>query len=156
MRELEAMKMTIEAILKKHVRSATLLSSEPVKEGLLQDLREQKRLNSRLYSVLFGGVCVMGIIAIASLLTDVVKGQTLRMAILATDGIGVPVALEWIRRVVREWSQLNLLITLVGHSDEGTIQDLIHKLLSSAAIGFGSARQDGNVPAPEARQPRTP
>jgi len=130
--------MKIDAILKKYARSATLLSTEPVKEGLLEDLREQKRLNSRLYSVLFGVVCVMGLIAIASLATDVLKGQGIRTAILAADGIGVPVALEWIRRVVREWSQLNLLITLVSYSDEGAIQDLIQKLLSSGAIGLSA------------------
>jgi hypothetical protein len=89
----------------------------------------------------------MGLIAIASLVTDVIRGQALRTGILAADGIGVPIALEWIRRVVREWSQLNLLITLVSHSDEGAIQDLIHKLLSSGAIGLGAPVGDSNLRA---------
>jgi hypothetical protein len=39
------------------------------------------------------------------------------------------------RRVIREWSQLNLLITLVAGSDENSIQLLIQKLLSASALG---------------------
>ncbi len=131
--------MTIEAILKKHARSATLLSTEPVKEGLLADLRAQKRFNSYIYAVLFAAVCAVGFLGIGAVFMDVVKGQAGRAAILAADGIGLPVALEWIRRVVREWSQLNLLITLVGYSDEAAVQDLIQKLLSSSALALGKA-----------------
>src|SRR6266851_112409 len=119
--------MTIEAILRKHARSATLLSTEPVKEGLLADLRAQKRFNSYVYAVLFAAVCAVGLLGIGAVFMDVVKGQTGRATILAAEGVGLPVALEWIRRVVREWSQLNLLITLVGYSDEAAVQDLIQK-----------------------------
>jgi len=131
--------MRIEAILKKHARPPILLSSEPVKKGLLFDLRAQKRFNSAVYAVLFAVVCAVSVLAIAALFTDLLKGQTNRTAILTSAGVGVPVMLEWMRRVVREWSQLNLLITLVAHSDEAAIQDLIQKLLSSSAIGLQSA-----------------
>jgi hypothetical protein len=43
--------------------------------------------------------------------------------------------MEWMRRVIREWSQLNLLITLVANSDESSIQLLIQKLASASALG---------------------
>jgi hypothetical protein len=131
--------MKIEAILRKHARSATLLSSEPVKKGLLADLGAQKRFNSVVYAILFAAVCAVSLMAIAALFTDLVKAQANRTGILAGAGVGVPLALEWMRRVVREWSQLNLLITLVGHSDERSIQALIQKLLSSSATGLTSA-----------------
>ena len=130
--------MKLEAILRKNARSPVLMSSEPVKKGMLADLRVQKRFNSFVYAVLFAAVCAVSLMAIAALFTDLVKGQTNRTTILAGAGVGVPVMLEWMRRVVREWSQLNLLITLVAHSDEGSIQALIQKLLSSSAIGLHS------------------
>jgi len=129
--------MKIEAILKKHERPAVLLAAEPVKDGLLADLNAQKKFNGTVYGVLFVVVSVVTLLAIAALAFDVAKNENTRIALLTGAGVGVPGMLVWMRNVVREWSQLNLLITLVGHSDEAAIQGLITKLLSSSALGFG-------------------
>lgn len=131
--------MTTEAILTKYQRSRVLLSTEPVKQGLLADLRKQKKVNSILYSILFAVVTIVTFIAIWAVVTDLHAGQNIRTAILASAGIGVPASLVWMRSVIREWSQLNLLITLVSNSDEATIQSLIQKLLSSPSTGIASA-----------------
>lgn len=131
--------MKIDAILRKHARSAALLSTEPVKKALLADLNAQKRFNSIVYAVLFATICIVSLMAIAALFTDLLKGQTNRTAIIGGTGVGIPVMLEWMRRIVREWSQLNLLITLTSHSDEAAIQALIQKILESPAIGLSSS-----------------
>ena len=136
--------MTLETILKRHARSAVLLSTEPVKKALLTDLSAQKRFNSGVYAVLFVIVCAISLMAIAALFTDLMRAETNRTAVLAGAGVGIPVILEWMRRVVREWSQLNLLITLVGHSDEASIQALIQKLLASSAVGLSSSASEGS------------
>lgn len=130
--------MKIESILAKHARPPSLHSAEPVKQGLLEDLRAQKLFDSRLYGALFAVVSVITLVGVATLLIDLMNGQTVRSKILAGAGVGIPFMLEWVRRVVREWSQLNLLITLVGHSDESAIQALIQKLLSSGSLGLQS------------------
>jgi hypothetical protein len=128
--------MTIEAILTKHVRSSTLLATEPVKMDLLNDLRSQKKANSYLYGVLFAVVCVLSTLTLCALAFDLIKAETLRTGVLTASGLGVPFGIEWMRRVVREWSQINLLITLVSHSDEASIQLLIEKLMKSSSIGL--------------------
>jgi hypothetical protein len=127
--------MSIRNILQKHATPAAALSDEPVKQGLLADLNVQKKFNSRVYTVLFVFICAMAMLGFAALLTDAVKGQNQRYALIAAAGISIPTTLEWMRRVIREWSQLNLLITLVASSDENSIQLLIQKLLSASALG---------------------
>ncbi|MBX7086687.1 MAG: hypothetical protein K1X70_09680 [Leptospirales bacterium] len=121
-------------ILKKHARPATLLSREPVGEPLLADLRQQRRFNSIVYGILFGVVLLLTVIVLAALSTDLVGAKSSREAILAGYGISLPLSLEWLRRVVREWTTLNLLITLVSHSDENAIQELIRKILAGKTI----------------------
>jgi hypothetical protein len=111
------------------------LSDEPVKKGLLSDLQAQKKFNSRVYVVLFVFICAMVVLGLAALLTDTFKGQNQRYALIAAAGVSIPTSVEWMRRVIREWSQLNLLITLVANSDENAIQLLIQKLLSASALG---------------------
>src|SRR4051794_37482818 len=125
--------MTTAAILNKYQRSRVLLSTEPVKQGLLDDLQKQKKFTSILYAILFAVVTVVTFIAIWAVLTDLHRGQSVKTAIVASAGIGVPASLIWMRAVIREWTKSNLLITLVSHSDEATIQSLIKKLLSESA-----------------------
>jgi hypothetical protein len=127
--------MSIQNILQKYARPAVALSDEPVKQGLLADLNAQKKFNSRVYTVLFIFICAIAVLGFAALLTDAVKGLNQRYALIAAAGVSIPTTLEWMRRVIREWSQLNLLITLVGSSDEKSIQLLIERLLSASALG---------------------
>lgn len=127
--------MSIRNILQRHAKPAAALSDEPVKQGLLADLNAQKKFNSTVYTVLFIFICAIALLGFAALLTDTFKGQNQRYALIAAAGVSIPTTLEWMRRVIREWSQLNLLITLVGGSDENSIQLLIQKLLSSSALG---------------------
>jgi hypothetical protein len=127
--------MSIQDILLRHAKPAAALSDEPVKQSLLADLNSQKRFNSRVYTVLFVFICAIVLLGFAALLADVVKGQTQRYALMAAAGVSIPTTMEWMRRVIREWSQLNLLITLVASSDESSIQLLIQKLVSASALG---------------------
>jgi 3'-phosphoadenosine 5'-phosphosulfate sulfotransferase (PAPS reductase)/FAD synthetase len=129
--------VTIEEILRAHARPAQALDAEPIKQQLLEDLHAQKRANSRLYGVLFGAVCLVTLVAVVAVAADLINVQQARITLLTAAGITVPVMLEWMRRVVREWSQLNLLITLVSHDNESGIQALIQKLISGFPIGRG-------------------
>ncbi len=128
--------MKLKRILDKYSRPTVLLGAEPVKKGLLTDLQAQKRFNNILYVVLFVFVCSVGVLSGTALLLDLVRGSSKRIGLLVSAGVGLPFMLGWISRVVREWSQLNLLITLVSRSDESAIQSLIQKLLTSPAIGL--------------------
>jgi hypothetical protein len=127
--------MRLQAILQKHARSRVLFDQEPVKDRLLEDLKQHKKLNNSLYIVYFSAVCVVCAAAVAGLLSDLFSGTRAREAILAGAGVALPVALQLLRSTVREWSQTNLLITLVGYSDETQVQALIEKLLSSNVLG---------------------
>jgi hypothetical protein len=127
--------MSIRTILQKHAKPAAALSDEPVKQGLLGDLRAQKNFNSKIYTALFVFICAIALLGFIALVTDTVKGQNYRYLLITAAGVSIPTALEWMRRVIREWSQLNLLITLVAGSDESSIQLLIQKLLSASALG---------------------
>ena len=117
-----------------------MLSAEPVKADLVKDLAAQKRFNSVVYGILFTAVCIVFVIAIVALTTGLLNTQSGRIKLLSLAGVTVPAMLEWIRRVVREWSQLSLLLTLVSHSDERAIQALLQKLLSSTALGLQPER----------------
>src|ERR1700723_2404377 len=119
--------MSIQEILKRHAKPAAALSDDPVKQKLLADLNAQKSFNSRVYVVLFIFICAVAILGFAAVVTDTIKGQNNRIAVIAAAGVSIPTTVEWMRRVIREWSQLNLLITLVASSDESSIQLLIQK-----------------------------
>src|ERR1043165_7733815 len=101
--------MLIRNILQKYVKPASVLSDEPVKQGLLGDLKVQKSFNSRIYAVLFIFICAIILVGIIALVADLAKGQNYRYVLITAAGISIPTALEWMRRVIREWSQLNLL-----------------------------------------------
>ena len=131
--------MTTEMVLKKYAIPRGALDRESVKDALLADLREQKRWNNRLYIVFFSAICVVYLIAVSGAVTDLIKNQTARVTILAAAGIGIPFVLNYMRKVVSEWSKTNLLITLVGHSDEASSQMLIEKLIASEAVGLGTS-----------------
>jgi hypothetical protein len=127
--------MSIQDILRKHARPAAALSDEPVKQDLLADLNAQKKFNSTVYTILFIFICALVLLGLVALLTDTIKGQSHRYLLITAAGVSIPTTMEWMRRVIREWSQLNLLITLVGSSDESSVQLLIQKLLSASALG---------------------
>jgi len=120
--------MSIKDILRKHARPAAALSDEPVKQNLLADLRAQKNFNSKVYTILFIFICAILLLGIVALLTDTLEGHSNRYLLVTAAGISIPTVMEWMRRVIREWSQLNLLITLVGSSDESSVQLLIQRL----------------------------
>ena len=131
--------MTVEDILKKHFRPRVMLGREPVKKTLIADLEAHKRFNSKLYGITFAVTCVFSLMLIVTLVVDVVSGDGTRQAILTGAGITAPFVLRWMRRVVREWSQANLVLTLVSHSDEAAIQSLIEKLLSDGKVSLTAA-----------------
>jgi hypothetical protein len=133
--------MTIEDILKKYDRPTTLHGSEPVKADMLEDLSLQKKSCNRIYGILFAVVCLLTAISVAALVVDLVRDQKSRILLLSAAGIPIPFLLNSMRRLAEQWSQSTLLITLVSHSDERTIQNLIDKLLSSKALGLRSEQK---------------
>lgn len=138
--------MTVEDILRKHHRPRVMLGREPVKRALLVDLEAHKRLNGRLYGITFAIVCLFSVMLIAAVTADVISGEGTRQTIATGAGITAPLALAWMRRVAREWSQANLLLTLVSHSDEAAIQSLIDKLASGkkSALTAAANPEQGN------------
>jgi hypothetical protein len=127
--------MTLKNIAEKNVRSPVLLDQEPVRDQLLTDLKEHQRLNSRLYSVYFGAVCVVCLAAVGALIFGLVTGITAQLGVLASAGITVPAMLVLMRSAVREWSQTNLMIALVRNAKETQIQQILDTLLKSDLIG---------------------
>ena len=123
--------MRIEDILEKYERPATLHSTEPVKTDLIRDLEAQKRSTNRLYGTFFAVVCLVTLISVSAVVVDLITDHKSRILLLSAAGIPIPFMLNFMRRATAQWSQLTLLITLVSHSDEKTIQSLISKLLSS-------------------------
>jgi hypothetical protein len=135
--------MPVRKILKKYARPASLHAAEPVKTRLLADLRAARKLNSRLYSVLFGVLCVLTLIAMAALAADAITGRNIRYTVVAGAGVSLPALVAWMRKVIREWSESELLITLVAHSNEATIQTVLQKLLSGGAIASSASSASG-------------
>ncbi len=131
--------MSLEGILSRHFRPATLLAAEPVKRGLLADLRAQKRFNQRIYILLLGVICVLALVLIGGLVADVLFARPDRSKILAGAGVTVSVLLAWMHRIVRELAELNLVITVMSHSSEAEIQQWIPRL----APRLLSAPEDG-------------
>src|SRR6202035_2154971 len=101
---------------------------------LLKDLNEQKRSCNRIYGALFAVICTLVVIAVVAVVADLVNDHKSRITILSAAGIPIPLLLTAMRRNAVQWTQSTLLITLVSHSDEKTIQSLVGKLLSSKAL----------------------
>ena len=129
--------MIIDDILRKYERPLTLLGGEPVKASLLADLDAEKRSCNRIYGFLFAVICLIVLISVIALVIDLISGQKSRIVLLSAAGMPIPFLLGYMRTLADRWSQSTLLITLVSHSDERTIQTLIQKLLASKALGFG-------------------
>lgn len=127
--------MKIEDILSKYERPEELLGGESIKGPLLEELHEQKRQASRIYGWLFAIVCLITLVSVAAVVTDLLSGQKSRITLLTAAGIPVPFMLNSMRRSAEQLSQFTLLITLISHSDERTIQTVIKKLLASKATG---------------------
>lgn len=121
--------MTLKSIAQKHHVPAGVLSEDLARDALLADLRANIKLHSRLSAILFGTICTLTFIAIVALAFDLAKGEQLRITIVAAAGLSIPALIEMMRRTVREWSQTNLMVTLVSHSDEQATQVLLKKLL---------------------------
>jgi hypothetical protein len=138
--------MTTDMILRKYAIPRGALDREPVKDALLADLRAQKTFNNKLYIVFFVAICIVYVIVISGVITDLVTNQTTRQTILAAAGLSIPFTLNYMRKTVGEWSKTNLLLTLIGHSDENSIQALIAKLMSSDALGLNPARPESGNP----------
>jgi hypothetical protein len=130
--------MSADDLLRKYRRSRVLLDQEPVKNDLLADLRAEKSFNNRRYMAILTAVTILYIIAMIALAADLIGNQAARLTIFAGSGIGIPFILNFMRSVASEWSKTNLLITLISHSDESSIQSLIDKLLSSEAVGLSA------------------
>jgi len=121
--------MMLRSIAQKYHVPAGVLSEDLARDALLADLRANIKLHSRLSAILFGTICMITIIAVLALAFDLVKGEKLHITIVAAAGLSIPALLEMMRRTVREWSQTNLMVTLVSHSDEQATQVLLKKLL---------------------------
>jgi hypothetical protein len=132
--------MTLKNIAEKYVRSRVLLDQEQVRDPLLADLKEHQKLNSRLYSIYFGAVCIVCLTAIGALVSGVATGTTARLGILAGAGVTVPAMLMLMRSSVREWSQTNLMVALARSANETQIQQILDTLLRSDLIGTGTTR----------------
>jgi hypothetical protein len=127
--------VTLQNILKKHTRSRLLLDKEPVKGQLLEELRAHRKLNDILYAVYFGAVLIVLLAAIYALVSGVVTNSSVKIGILGGAGITVTGMLTLIRGAVREWSQSNLLVVLVGQSDETQIQKILDALIAANIKG---------------------
>ena len=122
--------MTVDEILDKHYRPESLLGVESVKPELLADLAAQRTTNNRIYAALFAVICVIFLLALAALATDLVQGEKNRILLLSAAGVPIPFLLSTMKRVAQQWSQSSLLITLISHSDERTTQMIIKKLVN--------------------------
>ena len=132
--------MRVDEILREYRRSQVLFDQEPVKDDLLADLRAQKTFNNRLYLGILVAVSILYVIAMIALAADLLKSQAERITIMTGAGVGIPFILNFMRSIVGEWSKTNLLITVISHSDEASIQSLIEKLLSSDTVGLSGSQ----------------
>jgi len=121
--------MTLRSIAQKYHVPAGVFSEGLARDAMLVDLKANLRLHSRLSGVFFGVICAVTLLTIGALAFDLLNGRRLHMAIVAAAGLSIPALLEMMRREVQEWSQTNLLVTLVSHSDERAVQALLDKLL---------------------------
>jgi hypothetical protein len=128
--------MTFEEIVKKHFRPGSLFDEQPVKAQLLEDLEQNRKINSRLYFVYLALVVVVAVAAIGALLDGMFSGKSAMLGLLAGAGVTVPGMLHLTKSAVREWSRSDLLIAIAKSSDEQHLQKILETLLSSKMLGF--------------------
>lgn len=131
--------MTIRDIARKYSLPGSVMGREPVKQRLLTDLRQHRKLNGTLYGIYFSVALAVSVGAIAVLAYDTVTGAAIRTTILAGAGVTLTGVLYMLRTAVREWSQSNLLIVIATHGDEEQLQRLLDTLLKSDLLGEGGA-----------------
>jgi hypothetical protein len=128
--------MTFEQIVKKHFRPGSLFDEQPVKAQILADLEQNRKINSRLYSIYLTLVVVVTLAAIGALLAGMITGKSEILGLLAGAGVTVPGMLLLTKSAVREWSRSDLLIAIAKSADEQQLQKILETLLSSKRLGF--------------------
>jgi hypothetical protein len=128
--------MKWEKRLQKYVRPVGLLGSDPIKKALLKELDGHRRVARNLYWICFGIVCAAAIAAVAAIAIDVYWGNSHRTAVIVGAGATIPILVGLMRGIVRDWSQTDLALRVIAHSDEATIQlflqKMVHRLGDSA------------------------
>jgi hypothetical protein len=119
--------VTLEAILLQHYRPAGLMGAENVRVELQRDLKKHARLTAVLYALLVVVALTAFVFAVWSAALGCTTG--VGRTKVAASGISVVAAMEFMRRTARQWSQTNLLITLVPRMTEAQVQVLIGKLV---------------------------
>jgi membrane protease YdiL (CAAX protease family) len=94
--------------------------------------------------VTFCVVLVLIVIVVVVLVLDMVSGAR-RYAALAAAGLGVPALLVILRRVGREWSELNLMLALIRVSDEATARSLVRSYLAASMKSKGSSGETSSA-----------
>jgi hypothetical protein len=134
--------MRWETILLKYLRPVGLLGSEPIKRLLIKELEGHRRLVRNLYWICFAIVCAAAFVAIAAVAMDVYRG-THRTPTVVGAGVTIPVLVGLMRGIVREWSQTDLALRVIGLSDEATIQPFLQKMVSRLGDSGTSGKSSG-------------
>lgn len=140
--------MRWETRLLKYLHPVGLLGSEPIKKLLVRDLERHRRLARNLYWICFSIVCVAAFVAVAAVAIDVYRGNSHRTSTIVGAGVTIPVLVGLMRRIVRDWSQMDLALRMIAQSDEATIQLFLQKMLNR----FGEGASDKKLGAAPVRQ----
>lgn len=139
-------RMRWEKTLLKYLRPVGLLGSEPIKKSLVKDLEGNRRLSRNLYWICFAIVCAGAFVAVAAVAIDAYRGNSHRSAAIVGAGVTIPVLIGLMRGIVREWSQMDLMLRVIAQSDEATIQLFLQKMLSRFSGGQTSDKPSGRDP----------
>jgi len=139
--------MRLETRLLKYLRPVALLGSEPIKELLLKDLEGHRRVVRNLYWICFAIVCAAAIVALAAVTIDVYRGNSHRGTAAVGSGVAIPVLVGLMRGIVRDWSQVDLVLRVIRLSDEATIQLFIQKVTNRFGDDKGATKSSGAGPA---------
>lgn len=139
-------RMRWEKTLLKYLRPVGLLGSEPIKKSLVKDLEGHRRLTRNLYWICFAIVCAGAFVAVAAVAIDVYRGSSHRTAAIVGAGVTIPVLIGLMRVIVREWSQMDLMLRVIAQSDEATIQLFLQRMLNRFGDGPTSDKPSGGDP----------
>jgi hypothetical protein len=116
-------------VFNKYASDPTFLASpKPIKSELRATLAEQTRKSGVRYAIVFVVAFILILILVAILLHDVLSG-TQQYTGLAVAGLGIPVVLTALWNVGREWTQSNLMLTLIANSDETTARSIVRVMV---------------------------